>query len=267
MTDVDRVSIEPSRRCSKACSFCYNASDPAGDGAWSVADVVDLARDCAAGGVRYLSFGGGEPLEWEGIFDALTRLRGVLARSLTTNGLPLDDGDVFDRLVAARPDRVHVSIHAPENAREVTRVVHQVHAIAAAGIPSGVNLLVRASRLIEATVAARTLHAAGIRADRIVYLPMRAEGGADAPSAAEVARVAGAPFRAMSCLGACARSPRFASIAADRTVAWCSYTRSRRPLAAATHRALVEALEGLDLTPCSEGLVALRTPRRTAGSH
>jgi hypothetical protein len=81
--------------------------------------------------------------------------------------------------------------------------------------------------------------------------------GGDTPSAAQVARVAGAVpgdpgsrFQSMSCLAGCGRSPRFASIAADRTVAWCSYTRTRRPLRALTFGAVLEALDGLGLEPC-----------------
>jgi hypothetical protein len=247
---IERVSIEPSRRCSKGCSFCYNGSSSEGAGDWSTGEAVSFARDCAGHGVRAISFGGGEPLEWPGIFDALRALDGVLLRSLTTNGLLLDDGAILDALVRARPDKVHVSIHAPENPREVARVVRQVHELARRGLRSGVNLLVRRSRLPEATAAARALAGSGIGRERIVLLPMR---GADTPRADEVARVAGGPFQSMSCLRACGRSPRFASIAADRTVAWCSYTLTRRPLAALTHAALIASLDGLGLASCDGG--------------
>lgn len=43
------------------------------------------------------------------------------------------------------------------------------------------------------------------------------------------------------------------SVAADRTVAWCSYTRTRRRLDALTHAALTRALDGLGLAPCDDG--------------
>lgn len=255
--NVDRISVEPSRRCSKGCSFCYNGSNAVADGAWTAGDLVAFARSAAEGGVRAISFGGGEPLEWAPLFDVLRATDGVLARTLTTNGLPLDEH--LDALVAARPEKVHVSIHAPENSREVARVVRQVLTLARRGIPSGVNLLVRRSRLDDATRAARSLHDAGIENDRIVYLPMR---GSDTPSARDVARVAGGPFQSMTCLSACGKSPRFASIDAARRAAWCSYTTTRRALATPTFAALVEALDGLGLAPCDgAGLVALSLAR------
>lgn len=263
-----RVSLEPSRRCSKACAFCYNGSAPDGGGEWSTSDVVDLGRDLARHGVESLSLGGGEPLEWEGTFDVLAALDGVLARSLTTNGLALADPAVLDRLARARPDKVHVSVHDPRIEDEVLGAVARVHALAARAIPSGVNLVVARSRLGAAAAAARTLRAAGIGNERIVYLPMR---GADTPSPAEVHAVAGGPFQSMTCLPACGASPRFASIGADRTAAWCSYTRTRRRLAAPTHAALVAALDGLGLAPCDGGrlvrLGALPRPGAAGRRH
>jgi len=255
---VDRVSLEPTRRCSKGCAFCYNGSSPEDDGAWSEGDVVALAEDAARSGVRAISFGGGEPLEWPAIFGVLARTRGTLFRSLTTNGLPLEDERVLARLLAAKPEKVHVSIHAPENPREVTRVGRQVAALADAGVRSGVNLLVRRSRLAEARAAVSSLRSAGIENDRLVLLPMRDAGGLETPTPEEVASVAGPRFQSMSCLAGCAKSERFVSIAADRTVAWCSYTRTRRPLAALTWTAVLEALDGLGLEPCAGGLVRSR---------
>jgi molybdenum cofactor biosynthesis enzyme MoaA len=255
---IERISIEPSRRCSKGCAFCYNGSNAEGDGEWTARDVVALATDAAAHGVKAISFGGGEPLEWPEIFDVLATLRGVIFRSLTTNGLPLDA--CINRLADAAPDKVHVSIHAPENAREVERVIRQVRALAAF-TKSGVNLLVRRSRLEEARLAARALHDAGIGNERIVYLPMRGPG-TETPSPDDVAQVADASsFQSMTCLAECGKSPRFASIAADRTAAWCSYTRSRRKLTASTFSALARALRLLDIEPCSGGLVSI-TRRR-----
>lgn len=249
---IRRVSIEPSRHCSKACAFCYNGSGPEAGGEWSAADVIAFGRDLAANGALSLSFGGGEPLEWEGVFDALGALDGHLLRSLTTNGLPLLEPKVFGRLVAARPDKCHVSVHNPGSASEIRRVIETVKTLEARGVRSGVNLVVARARLEQARGAAAMLREGGIENDRIVYLPMR---GADTPTPSEVASIAGGPFQSMTCLRACGRSERFVSVAADRTVAWCSYTRSRRRLEALTYRAVATALEGLELEPCDGALV------------
>jgi sulfatase maturation enzyme AslB (radical SAM superfamily) len=244
---LELISIELTNRCAKACWFCYNHSLPEGDTRWTVADVVGFVRDCAANGVKAVSFGGGEPLQYPGVFDILHELDGTLFRSLTTNGLLLD-GDTFDRLVAARPNKVHVSIHFPDRANEVNRVIGQVNELAARGVKSGINLLVTRSNLPAARHAAGRVRDAGIGNDRIVYLPMR---GRDTPTPNELAEVAGkTPFQSMTCLAKCGPSPRFASVGWDKSVAWCSYTVSRRPLPALTHAGLTAALTDLGLEFC-----------------
>lgn len=244
---IERVSLELSQRCSKACWFCYSRSSPQGQRRWAADEVVELLVDCARHGVRSVSFGGGEPLEDPLLWPVLERLHGVLPRTLTSNGLPLLHAPTLDRLVAAAPDKVHLSIHFPGHHAEVTRVIAQLAALDARGVRCGVNLLVQRSHLDAARQAAARLHAAGIDNRRIVYLPMR---GTDTPTPGELAAVAGAPFQSMTCLQACGKSPRFASIGWDKTAAWCSYTTSRRPLASPSFRGLEQALEGLPLVPC-----------------
>lgn len=247
LSTPERISIEVTNRCSKGCTFCYNHSLPEGEGQWEPDELVDFCRDCASGGTKSVSFGGGEPLQFDGIFDVIARLRGVLFRSMTTNGLPLS-GDTFDRLIAAVPEKVHLSIHFPEHPSEVDRVIRQVRELADRGIRSGVNLLVAQSKLEAARRAAKQVRQSGIPNERIVYLPMRL---ADVPSPKELAVVAGnEPFQSTTCLTACGRSPRFCSIGHDKTVAWCSYTAARRSLPELTHRGLLQALDGLDLRHC-----------------
>src|SRR5918999_895213 len=119
------ISIELTNRCAKACWFCYNHSLPEGETRWTVDEVVGFVRDCAANGVKAVSFGGGEPLQYPGLFDVLEHLDGTLFRSLTTNGLLLH-GQTLDRLVVSRPNKVHVSIHFPDRTHEVSRVIDQV---------------------------------------------------------------------------------------------------------------------------------------------
>jgi len=262
---IERMSIELTNRCSKACWFCYNESRPSGASTWSVAEVVSFIGDCARSGLRAVSFGGGEPLEYEGVLDILEQLRGTLFRSVTTNGLLLDR-DRLDALVAVAPDKVHVSIHFPGRQAEVSRVIEQVSTLESRGIRSGVNLLVARSALAAAEAAASALRAAGIGNDRIVYLPMRAR---DTPTPGELARVAGgtALFQSMTCLPACAKSKRFCSISWDRMVGWCSYTRARRALGSLSYAALEQALDGLGLEFCGGNNELVRLSRRPLDGH
>lgn len=247
---IDRISIELTNQCAKACWFCYNHSQPGGDTRWTSDEVVGFVTDCAAHGVQAVSFGGGEPLQYPELFPVFERLRGLLFRSMTSNGLMLH-GEMFDRLVEVAPEKVHLSIHFPNRESEVNRVIRQVHELAERGIRSGVNFLVTRSELGAATMAAEHVRASGIDNQRIVYLPMR---GRDTPTPEEMAQVAGQqPFQSMSCLTACAASPRFCSIGWDKTVAWCSYTSTRRPLRALTFAALETALDGLGLEFCGNG--------------
>jgi hypothetical protein len=130
-------------------------------------------------------------------------------------------------------------------------VAWQVAALEKHGIRAGVNLLVRRSMLDDAREAARTLREAGLRNDRVIYLPMRPS---DTPTPEELASVTGGPFQSATCIVGCSPSPRFASLAADGTVAHCSYTTARAKLPAFTHTALVETLAGLGVTPCGAGV-------------
>lgn len=257
----ERISIELTRLCSKGCWFCYNGSNREGDTRWTEDEVIAFVADCASHGTRAVSFGGGEPLQYPGLFHILHALDGVLFRSMTTNGLLLK-GAMLDQVIAARPDKVHVSIHFPERRAEVERVLQQVRQLEAGGIKSGVNLLVARSQLAAAADAAALLRAAGVGNERIVYLPMRMQ---DTPAPAEVAQVAGnQPFQSMTCINACGTSPRFCSVGWDKRVAWCSYTTERRLLPSLDAVGLEQAMEGLGLVECNEpvGMIPIRELKR-----
>lgn len=243
---LDRVSIELTNRCGKACSFCYNQSHSRGSTEWTVGELVGLVRDLAAHGILAVSFGGGEPLQFDGLYEVLARTHGLVHRTMTTNGLLLDDH--VTRLQDADLAKVHVSLHFPDRTHEVDRVIRQTCVLSERGIPSGINLLVRRSNLRDARRAVERATEAGITAERIMFLPMR---GTDTPTPRELAQVAGTGrFASMTCLLSCGASPRFASIGWDRQAAWCSYTSSRRPLATLDYHGLVNALTGLELQTC-----------------
>lgn len=244
---IERISIELTQRCDKACSFCYNGSSSSGGTSWTLDDLVGFVKDCSMNGTKAVSLGGGEPLQFEALFDLLAATRGVLFRSMTTNGLLLTDA-VIHRLSRVGIEKVHVSIHFPSKRIETERAIRLVQALESSGIRAGVNMLVRHSEIEPAMESALKLRNAGIGNDRIVYLPMR---GQDTPTPEEVARVAGREkFQSMTCLARCAASARFCSIDAQRGVGWCSYTQARRQLRGPTHAALIESLELLQLKFC-----------------
>lgn len=246
---IELVSIEVTNRCSKGCAFCYARSGPSGSSAWTVDALVSFVADLARGGVRSASFGGGEPLEFPGLFEVLARTRGLLHRSLTTNGLLLDEAAVA-RLAEAGLEKAHVSVHFPEAEAEVERALRAVRKLEEAGTSGGVNLLVRAGGAAAARRASLRLRQGGVGPAGVVLIPMRLE---NQPTLREIVEVGGGePFQSMSCLLGCAASPRFCSVAADRSVAACSYTRSRAPLEAPTHRAMLEALESIRRVGCGE---------------
>ncbi|MEO1430949.1 MAG: radical SAM protein [Cyanobacteria bacterium J06632_19] len=164
---VERISIELTNQCSKKCSFCYNHSHPEGKTTWQPDELINFIQDCAMAGTSSVSFGGGEPLEYPQLFTILKKLQGKIFRSVTTNGLLLK-GKFLEELISASPDKVHISIHFPENTSEVDRVIQQVQQLSLLGIKSGVNLLVCRSNLSAAFQAAQKLHNAGIENDRLL---------------------------------------------------------------------------------------------------
>ena len=235
MSDViERIAIELAR-----------ATD--GATAWRATEVIDLARDSARHGVRAVAFGG-EPLAFAGVLDVLEALRGVVDRSLTTDGRLLD-GQLAP-LVRAAPDAVWVVLHQPGHPPEVARVIRQVGALQAVGIASSLAVVVRASRVDDALRTAAHAREAGIDDERIMYLPAPDDSP---PPARATARADDTPLARASasraCSAACMARPRVAALGWDKHAAWCPHTRSPRPLAAPTHVALVAALAALGLEP------------------
>jgi len=242
----ERVSIELTRRCQKACDFCYNQSGPQAQDAWAPEDVIGFVKSIAQHGTRAVSLGGGEPLQYPGLDEVFGALSGLVFLSMTTNGLLLDQQ--LERISRLNPNKVHISIHYPKRRGEVERVTRQVLLLRRMGIRAGVNLLVRHDEIPVVADVARQLRDAGITNESIVYLPMR--GQAHTPTPADIAHVAGGPFQSMTCLGTCGKSPQFCSLNARQEAAHCSYTTERRKLASLDAAGLSHALKGLGLRYC-----------------
>ena len=208
--------------------------------------------DCQAAGTEAVSFGGGEPLLFEGLFDVLDQTKGSIFRSITSNGLLLEDPDVYRALVTSTPNKVHISIHDPENVNEVNQVIHQVKKLDQDGVTSGINLLVHQSTIQAAQHTAEKIQAEGIGLERVIFIPRHGE---NSPTPDKVASVAGEqPFQSVSCLTGCRKKSNFCAIGWDQKVGWCSYTSSRKSMDSLSAAGLEEALTDLPLTDCETQL-------------
>lgn len=249
---IEVVSIELTNLCSKACDWgtskCYNSSNPKGATLWVVDELAGFIKDLAENGVRAVSFGGGEPLQYREFWPLMEAVSRVpVFRSMTTNGLPLTEEKI--KRLAGYLDKVHVSIHFPDNEAEVTRVIGQVLALESAGLKSGINFLVAGKTEIE-QAAVRRIVEAGIGPERVVFLPMRMGGAVDMVKFKAVAGVMGEKWQSMSCLLACKSSPRFASVGWDRRAGLCSYTVAKTLMKELTYAGMAEAIGQKELVYC-----------------
>jgi len=248
MTPPRLLSIELTNSCNKACHFCYNHSSPEGRQFWSNDKLIPFLEDCAKNGVEAVSFGGGEPLQYPELLPLISASKQLLYTSVTSNGLMLHS-KLMEEFIASRPDKVHISLHFPEREDELRRVIRQVKLLQSAGIRSGINFLIDATKLKACRIASRKIRLAGINYRDIVYLPMRPK---NTPSAEQIRQVAGGFFQSTACLQQCGKSERFCSIGWDGRVAWCSYTATKASLHEFTYAELCKSLENLELTYCGE---------------
>lgn len=247
----ERLSIELTNYCTKGCSFCYNASTKKGATTWTNEELIPFILDCANHGSKAVSLGGGEPLEFDGLFELLEISRGKIFRSFTTNGLKLTT-ETIEKLQEIQPDKIHISIHFPEKSKEVERVKNQVLTLEGAGLIAGVNMLVEKQKLQEVSNATQILNEVGIGLERIIFLPLKqVSNDANLTNATDILKITnGKNFQSMSCLKSCGKSSRFCAIGWDKHVSWCSYTSARNPLKTLNAKGLIQALENLDLVYC-----------------
>ena len=76
---------------------------------WQPTEVIAFASDCVAHGVKAVSLGGGEPFEYDGVFDVIDALYPLCYLSVTSNGLPLENDKVWERLVKHKSDKIHIT--------------------------------------------------------------------------------------------------------------------------------------------------------------
>ena len=245
--NIELLSIDLSNYCSKQCPFCYNHSTPAGNTMWKPSEVINFASDCIKHGIKAVSLGGGEPFEYEGIFEVIKALYPHCYLSVTSNGLPLEDESMWQRLEQCKPDKIHITIHQPNNESEVRRVEALLPRIKAIGIKPGLNLLVGADKIEAATNVFQRMKKM-LDSDQIILVPQRFS---NTPKPKQLASVAGGkPFQSPSCLLACKRPENFCSVSWDKKVNSCSFAPNKEPLETLDYAGLTSALGKIKWAKC-----------------
>lgn len=244
---IELLSIDLSNYCSKQCPFCYNHSQKEGNTMWLPNEVIAFASDCIANGVKAVSLGGGEPFEYDGIFEVIDALYPICYLSVTSNGLPLMKKELWCELLKHPLDKLHLTIHHPDNEKEVNRVEQQLLQIAESKIKPGLNLLVGADK-IEAAAAVYQRMRRLLDNDQIIVLPQRFS---NTPTPKQLARVANNnKFQGPSCLLGCSRSKIFCSVSWDKKVNSCSYAPCKLPLSELSFSGMIEALNRIEWKSC-----------------
>ena len=246
---IDQLSIDLSNYCSKQCSFCYNHSSKKGNVAWSAEEVIAFAKDCIANGVKAVSLGGGEPFEYDGIFDIIDALYPLCYLTVTTNGLHFGSnrGVLWKTLELHKPDKIHISLHNPESL-ELSMVLQESRMLQNLGIKPGCNLLVSKTKLEDCALAYESLSNV-LNPDQIILVPLRF---GDTPSPEDLAHVTGGkPFQSPSCLLKCQPPVKFVSVSWDKKVNYCSYAGGKQPLQSLDFQGLVDALDKVQFKSCT----------------
>lgn len=214
---------------------------------WEPHEVISFCSDCIENGIKAVSLGGGEPFEYDGIFEIIDSLYPKCYLSITTNGLPLMKEEVWNKLMLHKPDKVHITIHNPDNNSEVERVMAQIERLKETGIKPGVNLLVSADKVDAAKVVYSKLKEI-INADQIIVIPQRFS---NTPTPKQLSVVAGGkPFQSPSCLLGCERPTEFVSVSWDKKVNSCSYAPNKENLKTLDYKGLTDALKNVNWKSC-----------------
>ena len=242
---IELLSIDLSNYCSKQCPFCYNHSRRDGNTMWKPSEVIDFASDCIKHGVKAVSLGGGEPFEYDGVFELIDALYPLCYLSVTSNGLPLENKETWRMLGAHKPDKIHLTIHQPDNEAEVSRVEKKLKEIDSIGVKPGLNLLVGADKVEYAKeVFARISNI--LKSDQIILVPQRFS---NTPTPQQLA-AGGKPFQSPSCLLKCQRPTSFCSVSWDKKVNSCSFASGKESLERLDYYGLENALKRVNWKNC-----------------
>lgn len=244
---IEMLSIDLSNYCSKGCSFCYNRSNSEGETAWKCDEVIAFLKDCVAHGIKAVSLGGGEPFEYKGIFQIIDALFPLCYLSITSNGLPLENNEIWQKLAITKPDKIHLTIHHPDDTAEVERVLHRLDSLNGIGIKPGINLLVAADK-ISASREVYNKALNFITPEQIILVPQRYT---NTPTAKQLSEVTdNRPFQSPSCLLLCKKPTNFVSVSWDKKVNFCSFAGGREILPSLDFVGLSSALSKIIFKSC-----------------
>lgn len=249
---IEIISIDLSNYCSKQCSFCYNHSNKKGNTVWRPKEVIDFSLDCIKNGIKAVSLGGGEPFEYEGIFEIIDTLYTKCYLSVTSNGLPLESTVVWKDLLKYSPDKIHLTIHQPQDKEEVKRIETLIKRLSTTKIKPGVNLLVEADKIDYAKQVYAKLSTI-LTPEQIILVPQRFE---NTPTPKQISTISnGKPFQSPSCLLGCKRPNNFVSVSWDKKVNFCSYATGKEKLQALNYQSMIKALEKIEWKSCCETFI------------
>ena len=147
-----------------------------------------------------------------------------------------------------RPDKIHFTIHNPENEDDVNNALCFVNLLKRENIKAGINLLVSSDKIEEAKILTKRLIQLGISRKEIIFVPRKLSLQ---PTPEQILEVAdNEPFQAPSCLMACKPSERFCSISWDKKVNYCSYSPSKAKLQEISYKGIINALHSIDFKSC-----------------
>lgn len=244
---IEMLSIDLSNYCSKGCKFCYNRSNSAGNTEWKVDEVIAFIKDCVANGVQAVSLGGGEPFEYDGVFRVLEAIYPLCYVSVTSNGLPLENAKIWQKLTMVKPDKIHLTIHNPDNESEITRVLNRLDCLKKIGIKPGINILVAADKI----AAVRHAYQSALKfitPEQIILVPQRYSNTPIPKQLSEVTE--GRPFLSPACLLKCKAPTNFVSVSWDKKINFCSFAGGKEPLLTLDYSGLCRALSKISFKPC-----------------
>jgi MoaA/NifB/PqqE/SkfB family radical SAM enzyme len=247
VNNIELLSIDLSNYCSKECPFCYNHSTKEGNMLWQTDEVINFAKDCVENGVKAISLGGGEPMEYDGVFSVIEALEPIVYLSVTSNGLPLLKPEIREKLLFFSPDKIHITVHNPDITDEVDRIEKQILWLQTTKIKPGINLLV-SNKKIESCKMAYSRFIKFLNPDQIILVPQRFSC---TPTPKELATITGGkPFQSPSCLLKCQRPTNFCSVSWDKKVNSCSFAQGKQPLVSLDYKGALESLNKVNFQSC-----------------